>query len=103
LGPPKKKKQIQRMPGAASLAWACVDAYLRDACGAAEQNVSEVQEGLYRVEEDEDSGTFDVRIARQRVSRAQQEAAVARWDRLSLLCARIPSLLRNGTVRWNAD
>jgi hypothetical protein len=103
LGPPKKKKQIQRMPGAASLVWACVDAYLRDACEAADQNVSEVQEGLDRVEEDEDSGTFDVRIARQRVSSAQQEAAVSKWDRLSLLCARIPSLLRNGTVRWNAD
>ena len=91
------------MPGAASLVWACVDAYLRDACEAADQKVSEIQEGVFRVEEDEDSGSFDLRIARQRASSAQQEAAVSRWDRLSLLCARVPSLLHNGTVRWNAD
>ena len=91
------------MPGAASLVWACVDTYLRDSCEVAEQNVSELQEGLHRVEEDENSGAFDVRIARRRVSSAQQEAAISKWDRLSLLCARVPSLLRNGTLYWDAD
>ena len=91
------------MPGAASLVWACVDAYLRDACEAADQNVSEIQEGLHRVEEDENSGAFDVRTARRRVAEAQQVASISKWDRLSLLCARLPALLRNGTLHWDLD
>ena len=91
------------MPGAASLVWACVDNFLREAYESAEQHVSELREGLHRVEEDENSDTFDVRIALGRLSSARSEVSVSRWDRVSLLCARLPVLLRSGTLRWDLD
>jgi hypothetical protein len=87
------------MPGAASLVWSCVDTFLQESCAAADQVLGENREGLDFVQEDADSGEFDIRTARARVSTAEAISYVAKWDRLALLCARVPTLLHNGTVR----
>ena len=81
------------------MVWGAVDTFLREACESAEKRVGELREGLALVEADQDSGTMDVRSGRQRVEEARQTEAMAKWDRLSLLCARVPALLQNGTVR----
>jgi hypothetical protein len=87
------------MPGAASLAWSSVDAFLRDSHVVASQHLAECQEGLENVQADADSGTFDVAIARGRVSDARGITMGAQWERIALLCARIPALMHNGTLR----
>jgi hypothetical protein len=91
------------MPEATSLVWACIDNFLGGSCEAAERNLMELQEGLHRVVEDENNSSSEVRTAKGRVSSARSEVAVSRWDRVSLLCARLPVLLRNGTLRWDLD